>query len=306
MGTPDFAKTSLEALVSENFDIVGVVTQPDRPKGRGYTLMPPPVKVYAQENGLSVYQPERLRDNEEFKALLSDLAPDVIVVVAYGRILPPYVLDFPKFGCVNVHGSLLPAYRGAAPIQRAIINGEREIGITIMYMNEGLDTGDMLAKASFELSEGDNFGTVHDKLAEMGAGKLCEVLHGFERGEVGAEAQDDSLATYAAKIEKEDCKIDFTRPAKELHNLIRGLSPVPLAYSSLSGKIIKIVSAKVLPDVSKGEVGEVLSLDGGAITVKCGEGAIAITELVPEGKGKMKASDFINGRKVSTGDIFGK
>ncbi len=304
MGTPDFAKTSLEALVSEGFDIVGVVTQPDRPKGRGYTLMPPPVKVYAQENGLSVYQPEKLRDNEEFKALLSQLDPDVIVVVAYGRILPSYVLDYPKFKCVNVHGSLLPAYRGAAPIQRAIINGEREIGITIMYMNEGLDTGDMLAKASFTAEDSDNFGTVHDKLAEMGAIKLCEVLHGFEEGRIDAEKQDDSLATYAAKIEKADCKIDFSRPAKELHDLIRGLSPVPLAYSCLSGKIIKIVSAKLLPDVSRGQIGEVLSLDGGSVTVKCGEGAIAITELVPEGKGKMKASDFINGRKVSVGDIF--
>ena len=302
MGTPDFALFSLRALVEEGEDVVGVVTQPDKPKGRGYTLTPPPVKVYAEEKGLPVYQPRTLRD-EEFADLLRQIDPEVIVVVAFGKILPANVLDYPKYGCVNVHGSLLPAYRGAAPMQRAIIDGCAETGITTMFMDVGLDTGDMLLKKSVAIDLHDTFETVHDKLGECGAELLLRTLALLEKGEILPEKQDDALATYAAKIEKEDCLLDFSRTAKEVHDRIRGLSPIPLSFTHTpDGRLLKILSSE--PTEGKGRPGEVISLENGRITVACGEGAVALLSVLPEGKKKMSSADFINGRRISVGDIL--
>ena len=302
MGTPDFALFSLRALVEAGEDVVGVVTQPDKPKGRGYTLTPPPVKVYAEEKGLPVYQPRTLRD-EEFADLLRQIDPEVIVVVAFGKILPANVLDYPKYGCVNVHGSLLPAYRGAAPMQRAIIDGCAETGITTMFMDVGLDTGDMLLKKSVAIDLHDTFETVHDKLGECGAELLLRTLVLLEKGEILPEKQDDALATYAAKIEKEDCLLDFSRTAKEVHDRIRGLSPIPLSFTHTpDGRLLKILSSE--PTEGKGRPGEVISLENGRITVACGEGAVALLSVLPEGKKKMSSADFINGRRISVGDIL--
>ena len=302
MGTPDFALFSLRALVEAGEDVVGVVTQPDKPKGRGYTLTPPPVKVYAEEKGLPVYQPKTLRD-EAFAELLRQIDPEVIVVVAFGKILPANVLDYPKYGCVNVHGSLLPAYRGAAPMQRAIIDGCAETGITTMFMDVGLDTGDMLLKKSVAIDLHDTFETVHDKLGECGAELLLRTLALLEAGEITPEKQDDALATYAQKIEKEDCLLDFSRTAKEVHDRIRGLSPIPLSFTHTSdGRLLKILSSE--PVEGSGRPGEVISLSGGRITVACGEGAVALLSVLPEGKKKMSAADFINGRRISVGDIL--
>ena len=302
MGTPDFALFSLRALVEAGEDVVGVVTQPDKPKGRGYTLTPPPVKVYAEEKGLPVYQPKTLRD-EAFAELLRQIDPEVIVVVAFGKILPANVLDYPKYGCVNVHGSLLPAYRGAAPMQRAIIDGCAETGITTMFMDVGLDTGDMLLKKSVAIDLHDTFETVHDKLGECGAELLLRTLALLEAGEITPEKQDDALATYAQKIEKEDCLLDFSRTAKEVHDRIRGLSPIPLSFTHTpDGKLLKILSSE--PVEGSGRPGEVISLENGRITVACGEGAVALLSVLPEGKKRMSAADFINGRRISVGDIL--
>ncbi|MBR7151073.1 MAG: methionyl-tRNA formyltransferase [Clostridia bacterium] len=302
MGTPDFALFSLRALVEAGEDVVGVVTQPDKPKGRGYTLTPPPVKVYAEEKGLPVYQPKTLRD-EAFAELLRQIDPEVIVVVAFGKILPANVLDYPKYGCVNVHGSLLPAYRGAAPMQRAIIDGCAETGITTMFMADGIDTGDMLLKKSVAIDLHDTFETVHDKLGECGAELLLRTLALLEAGEITPEKQDDALATYAQKIEKEDCLLDFSRTAKEVHDRIRGLSPIPLSFTHTpDGRLLKVVSSDLC--TGKGKPGEVISLENGRITVACGEGAVALLSVLPEGKKRMSAADFINGRRISVGDIL--
>ena len=305
MGTPDFALFSLRAMVEAGEDVIGVVTQPDKPKGRGYTLTPPPVKVYAQERGIPVYQPQTLR-GDEFATLLGELDPDLIVVAAYGKILPANVLDYPRLGCINIHGSLLPAYRGAAPMQRAIIDGQKETGITTMMMDVGLDTGDMLLREKIAIEAHDNFETVHDKLGECGARVLLRTLQALRAGELVRVPQDHTQATYAAKIEKADCLIDFTKPAGAVHDLIRGLSPIPLACTHTpDGKMLKVISAAVAEQEPHGApAGQVLSTDGGRITVACGSGAIALLSLLPEGKKRMSAADFINGRKIKPGDIL--
>ncbi len=307
MGTPDFALFSLKALVENGENVIGVVTQPDKPRGRGYELTPPPVKVYAPEKGLPVYQPTTLR-GDDFAALLSELNPELIVVVAYGKLLPKNVLDYPKYGCINVHGSLLPAYRGAAPMQRAIIDGCKTTGITTMVMAEGLDTGDMLLKSEVEIGENDNFETIHDRLGAVGADTLLRTLDALRAGTLKPEKQDDALATYAAKIEKADCLLDFSHNAKALHDRIRGLSPIPLAFTHTpDDKLLKILAAHVsnmkCPDDAA--VGTVLSLEDGEIIVACGNGtALALTRVLPEGKGRMAAADFIRGRKIAVGDVL--
>lgn len=305
LGTPDFALFSLKALTDAGYEIAGVVTQPDKPKGRGYELLPPPVKRFALEKGLPVYQPNTLRD-ESFAALLKEIDPNLIVVVAYGKILPQSVLDYPKYGCINVHGSLLPEYRGAAPMQRAIIEGKAETGITTMKMEAGLDTGEMYEKAILPIGENDNFEMVHDALGALGASLLLSTLKKLEAGELKGTPQDDSLATYAKKIEKEDCKLDFAKSAKELHDLIRGLSPMPLAYTLLpDGKLLKIVESRISKNALSGQPGEVIALSDGLVTVACGKGAIDLVTLIPEGKKKMSAKDLINGRRIKVGDRLG-
>lgn len=247
MGTPDFACASLRALVEHGSDLVGVVTQPDKPKGRGFTLTPPPVKVYALAQGLEVLQPLTLKPGTEagdvFAETLRQLNPTLIVVVAYGKLLPASVLDYPALGCVNVHGSLLPAYRGAAPMQRAILDGCTETGITTMRMAAGIDTGDMLLRQAVPIGENDNFEDVHDRMAAAGAALLLETVEGLAAGTITPEPQDDAKATYAAKIEREDCIVNFARPAQMVHNQIRGLSPMPLAVTTASdGRHVKLIA----------------------------------------------------------------
>jgi len=267
--------------------------------------MPPPVKVYALENNIAVYQPATLR-GEEFAELLAGIDPEVIVVVAYGKILPLNVLEYPKYGCVNVHGSLLPEYRGAAPMQRAIIDGKRETGITTMLMAAGLDTGDMLLKETVEIGEDDNFEDIHDRLSSVGAGLLIKTLEGLVAGEIVPEAQDESRSTYAAKIEKSDCAIDFSLDAKVLHDKIRGLSPIPLSFTHTpDGKLLKIAKSRLYdaektPKCLPGTVIEV----GEDIKVVCGKGVISLLTVLPEGKGRMSAADFVRGRKINVGDVL--
>ncbi len=304
MGTPDFALFSLKAIAASHHTVVGVVTQPDKPKGRGYVLTPPPVKVFAMEQGYEVFQPETLKD-ESFAQLLCTLNPDIIVVVAYGKILPKSVLDFPKYGCINVHGSLLPEYRGAAPMQRAIIDGKKFTGVTTMYMAEGLDTGDMLLCDTVKIEQDDNFEDIHDKLGECGANLLLRTLEAIECGGAVRTPQDDSKATYAAKITKETAAIDFSSSAEAVHNLIRGLSPIPLAFTHTpNGKLLKITRAQLSrADGVHGSCGEILSLEGG-IEVACAVGSIKILGVLPEGKSRMSAVDFLRGNKLSMGDIL--
>ena len=304
MGTPDFAVFSLRALCEAGHELCGVVTQPDKPKGRGYAMTPPPVKVFATERGIPVYQPATLKD-EAFAELLRTLDPQVIVVVAYGKILPASVLSYPAYGCVNVHGSLLPEYRGAAPMQRAIIDGKSVTGITTMLMDVGLDTGDMLLRDEVVIEENDNFEDIHDKLGACGAALVVKTLCGLESGSVRPQKQDDSLATYAAKITKEECLLSFDDSARNLHNRIRGLSPIPLSFThTADGKLLKITRAILADEYTPHETpGEVLSLEGG-ITVACRTGSITLLGVLPEGKSRMSAEDFIRGRKVSVGDVL--
>lgn len=304
MGTPDFAVFSLNALIEAGHEIVAVVTQPDKPKGRGYTLTPPPVKVCAAERGIPVYQPSTLKD-EAFASLLAELNPEAIVVVAYGKILPESVLRFPKYGCINVHGSLLPEYRGAAPMQRAIMDGKAVTGITTMYMDVGLDTGDMLLKKEIAIEENDNFETIHDKLGVCGGDLIVQTMEMLQSQTAPRIPQDESLATYAAKITKDDCRLTFDADATEVHNRIRGLSPVPLSFTHTpDGKLLKITESRRTSDEKSHSCpGEILSLDGG-ITVACRTGSVVLTGVLPEGKSRMSAEDFIRGRRVQIGDVL--
>ena len=314
MGTPEFARDQLTALWenkdANGWEIVGVLSQPDKPKGRGYKLIPTPVKEYAESLGLPVYQPTTLRD-EAFAKLLSELDPELIVVAAYGKILPRSVLDYPKYGCINVHGSHLPAYRGAAPIQRAIMDGLTVTGNTIQFMADGIDTGDMIAKDAVEIGENEDFGSLYDRMGKSGGTLLVSIIPMIENGTVVREVQDDALATYAAKIEKAECALDFSVSAQDLHNKIRALSPAPLGIAVLKTeketKNLKIVSTVVVEkeDVH-GEIGTVLSVDAkkGMFTVACGVGVLGVLAVVPEGKGKMNAGDFIRGRKIDAGDVL--
>ena len=304
MGTPDIAATALSALLDDGgFDIVGAVCQPDRPRGRGMVLTPPPVKVLALSRGIPVFQPETLKDGALLPTLRS-LSPDVIAVVAYGKILPEEVLNYPKHGCINLHVSLLPRYRGAAPMQRAIMEGETETGVCTMKMDAGLDTGDILLSRAFPIGEEDNFETVHDTAAAVGGTLLCETLRGLLTGSITPTAQNHAEATYAAKITKEDQRIDFTLCARVLSARIRGLSPIPLAFTTLpSGKLLKVVSVRRAE--GRGRPGEILRIEKDGVVVACGEGALLLQAVIPEGKGKMSAADLARGRALSVGDILG-
>lgn len=302
MGTPDFARQNLKALYESGENIIGVVTAQDKPKGRGMVLTPSDVKKYALEMNIPVYEPATLK-NEAFLETLKELDPELIVVVAYGKILPSYVLDYPRYGCINNHASILPKYRGAAPIQRAIMDGDKETGVSVMKMDVGLDTGDVILVKKVQIEENDNFEAVHDKLAEAGSEALLEVVRLLKEGKATYTKQDDTF-TYAEKILKSDCLVDFTKSAKEVHNKIRGLSPISLAYTKTpDGKILKLVNSRVSDTDFTGQAGEVVSLDG-AIFIKCGTGTVIIDMVVPEGKGRMKATDYINGRKIKLGDIL--
>ena len=305
MGTPTFASAALEKIAKSRFgaEICGVVTKIDTPKDRGHKLLPSPVKVMAEALGLPVFQPETFKDGA-FKGTLDSLSPDVIIVAAYGKILPKYVLDAPKkYGCINIHGSLLPKYRGAAPIQRAIMDGEREIGVTIMKMDEGLDTGDMLMRRALTF-ENESFGEIYAALAALGGDMIVETLEKIDS--INPEKQDDALATYAKKIEKNECSIDFSCGAKEINDKIRALSPAPCATAKLGGKLVKITKAAVLggADGKSGEIVAVGAKGDGYIDVVTGCGALRVLRLIPEGKKEMSAGDFVRGRGCAVGDVF--
>lgn len=304
MGTPDISAACLSRLLDDGFSVVGVATGEDKPRGRGNVMTPSPVKRVAEENGIPVYQPKTLRGGA-FAQPLAALSPDVIVVVAYGKILPPDVLAFPKYGCINLHVSLLPKYRGAAPMQRAIMAGETETGVTVMQMDEGVDTGDILAVERFAISPEDTFGTIHDRSAEVGAALLSKTLRDMEAGRAHRVKQPTEGASYAAKIEKEECAVDFTAPAKQVADKIRALSPIPTAFCHHRGKLLKLLFAA--PTEGTGAPGEVIATDGvgaGSVTVACGQGAVKIYSLIPEGKGKMSAGDFVRGRKIEKGEVL--
>lgn len=301
MGTPDFAIPTLAALC-EKHEVCAVVTVPDKPRNR-MELMPTPVGKWAAEKGLTVLKPATLKDGA-FQDELDTYKPDVIVVVAYGKILPAYVLDYAKHGCLNVHGSLLPEYRGAAPMQRAVMDGKEEIGITVMQMDVGLDTGDMLLCDEVSLPEDADFEWVHDTLAEMGANALIRTLEQIENGTLIRVKQDDSRSTYAAKITKEECALDFSLPMLDIHNKVRGLSPVPLSYAFLGGKMIKIIKTKKTDKTTDLPAGTVVSAEK-SLLVACGDKrVIEILTLLPEGKKRMKAEDFLRGRGAKQGDVF--
>lgn len=304
MGTPEIAATCLDTMVRGGLNVTSVVTGKDKPRGRGNVMTPTAVRAMADGHGITVYTPDTLRDGS-FATVLETEKPDLIVVVAYGKILPPYVLEYPKFGCINLHVSLLPKYRGAAPMQRAIMCGESETGVTVMYMAEGLDTGDIITQSVFEIKPDDDFEDIHDRSAEIGGELLLSTIPHIFDGSATRTPQNDALATYAAKIEKADCKIDFTRSARELDCIIRGVTPIPGAFAYLGGKMLKIFNA--IPVNGKGQPGEVIATDPkgeGSFTVACKEGALLVKGVIPEGKGRMSAGDFVRGRKIQIGDVL--
>lgn len=301
MGTPDFAVPSLRKLVEDAHEIVGVFTQPDKPKGRGYQLVAPPVKEAAQELGLDVYQPAKMKDGEAMK-IIQQLFPDLIAVVAYGKILPKDILDFPKFGCINVHGSLLPKYRGAAPIQWSVIEGEEVTGITTMFMAEGLDTGDMILKKETPIDPNETYGELHDRLMIIGADALSETVKLLAKSEAPRTKQNDDLSCYAKMLDKEIAKVDFSKPVKEIHNLIRGLCPAPVAYTYLDSKRLKLYRSRIITDFQENFETAVPGqlLDKKRFIVACGDGVLELLEVQIEGSKRMNGTDFLRGRKVSS------
>ncbi len=304
MGTPDFSVKTLEAIINAGHTVTSVITQPDKPKGRGHKLCHPPVYEYAEERGLKIHQPVSLK-NEGILDILNEELPALIVVVAYGKILPEYVLNFPEYGCVNVHASLLPKYRGAAPIQRAIIDGEKLTGVTTMYMEKGLDTGDMIEKAEVEITAEDNFETLHDKLADVGAKLIVSTIESIQNGTVKREKQDDCLSNYAEMITKETARIDWNKPAYDIGNLVRGLCPVPKAFTFLDELQFKIVKGSASDTNSTAEPGTVIECGNGYIRVKCAQNtAYDITELQPAGKRVMTSDEYLKGNSFQTGAKF--
>lgn len=305
MGTPDFAVGSLQALCeSGKHEILAVVTQPDRPKGRGNKLLQTPVKEYALAQGLTVYQPQKVK-TPEFVELLHELQPELIVVAAFGQFLSKEILELPKYGCINVHASLLPKYRGAAPIQYAIIKGEKESGVTIMQMDIGMDTGAMLDKVVVPIAENTTMGELHDALREQGAALLLEVIDKIAAGTAVAEPQDDAQATYATLLDRSMEHIDWSKTAQEVHNLIRGFNPAPSTFTKLpNGKSLKIWGSKMTDKSSAAAAGIVIETGKHSFFVACGEGVLEITEVQPESKKRMPAQVFLNGRGVQEGDLL--
>lgn len=305
MGTPDFSVGTLRELAKAGHEIVGVISQPDKPKGRGKNLQPTPVKEAAMELGLPVYQPKKVRD-PEFIQVMKELNPDVIVVVAFGQIIPKEILHMPKYGCINVHASLLPAYRGAAPIQWAVINGDKESGVTIMRMDEGLDTGDMINKVIVPLNEKETGGSLFDRLSESGAKLLVETLPMLEDGSAVFEKQpEESTTPYAAMISKKMGELDWAKSATELERLIRGLNPWPSAFSHLNGKTLKIWEASVEEENGEKKApGTVLQADAKGFRIQTGEGILKIDTLQLEGKKRMDVQAFLRGYTVEEGMIL--
>lgn len=291
MGTPDFAVPCLARLV-EISDVVAVVTQPDRPKGRGQKLLPPPVKVFAQEHGIAVYQPVRVKATD-FVDVLRGLAPDLIVVVAFGQILSKEILSLPPLGCINVHASLLPRYRGAAPMQWAIVRGEKETGVTTMFMDEGLDTGDMLVRETLPITQAMTAAELHDAMMKFGADVLEKTLFSLSEGTLKRTPQDDALSTYAPLLDKEVGRIDWKKSAQEIHDLVRGLNSWPGAYTMLEGQKFKIWRTRLAEGTA--EPGEIVSVTKQGLLVGTGEGMLEILEVQAPSKKKMAAGDYVRG-----------
>lgn len=301
MGTPEFAVPCLRALAESGHSVEAVFTQPDKPKGRGYKMIPTPVKSAAEEYGLPVYQPLSLRKGDEAAEamkILNDIAPDLIVVTAYGQILPKEVLELPRYGCINIHASLLPKYRGAAPINWVLLNGETQTGVTSMQMNEGLDTGDMLIKVATEIGENETYEELYSRLSVMGGEVLIRTLKELEAGTLKPEKQDDSLSCYSPMIRKEMSALDFSKPAAEIHNTIRGVT----GFALLEGKRLKVyrsvIPDKTAPDAENGEI-----VDTKSFSVKCGDGRlVTFLEVQPEGKKRMQTDAFLRGKKLAEGE----
>jgi len=303
MGTPEFSLPPLEGLLAAGVDLVGVYTQPDRPKGRGKKMMASPVKKLALEHNIPVFQPHKLRDSAAVEQL-QQLQPDLIIVVAYGQILPKAVLDIPRYHCINIHASLLPKYRGAAPINQAIIEGETETGVTTMLMDVGLDTGAMLVKLSLPIRVDETAGKLHDRLSLLGRKALEKTLDQLCAGTLTSTEQDDELSCYASMMKKEDGLIDWRQPAIEIHNRVRGLDPWPGAYTILAGDVLKISATAVEADIS-GQPGTIISADKTGVLVACGKGALKIGELQLPGKKRLAAINFLSGRPLVTGTLLG-
>ncbi|KAB5621087.1 methionyl-tRNA formyltransferase [Pseudomonas putida] len=304
-GTPEFATEHLKALLASPYEIVAVYTQPDRPAGRGQKLMPSAVKALALAHDIPVYQPQTLR-NADAQAELAALKPDLMVVVAYGLILPQAVLDIPRLGCINSHASLLPRWRGAAPIQRAVEAGDAESGVTVMRMEAGLDTGPMLLKVTTPISDDDTGGSLHDRLAQLGPGAVVQAIAGLADGSLQGEVQDDALATYAHKLNKDEARLDWSRPAVELERLIRAFNPWPVCHSTLDGETVKVLGANL--STGKGEPGEILSASKDGLVVACADGALSLTRLQLPGGKALAFSDLFNSRreKFASGKVLGQ
>jgi len=300
MGTPDFAVPSLENIAKVH-NVQAVFTQPDKPVGRKMVLTPPDVKVCAEKLGIPVYQPVKLKDSDSYE-IIKELNPDVIVVVAYGQILPENILNIPKYGCINVHGSLLPKYRGAAPIQWSVLNGDKVTGVTTMYMEKGLDTGDILETKEYEIGINDTAGEVFDTLAEMGGKLILDTLEKAEKGELHPIKQDDSKSSYAKMLDKSMCNIDFSKTNLQVHNQVRGLSPWPVASTKLNGKVLKIFETRLAE--GKGKPGEILNTN--PLTIACGEGAVVVNTVQLQGKKKMDSKAFLQGHKLEKGTVIGE
>lgn len=300
MGTPDFAVKPLKALIENNYDVCGVVTQPDKPVGRKAILTPPPVKIEAENAGIKVYQPQTLKNGEGLE-ILKETNPDVVIVVAYGKILPKDFLEFSKYGCINIHGSILPKYRGAAPIQRCVLDGEEFAGVTAMQMDVGLDTGDMLLVEKTRIGENETSGELFDRLADMGAQLLINTLDKLQKDELKPEKQNDEESTYASMLDKSMSPVDWNNSAQQVHNQIRGLDPWPVALTVYNGKTLKLFRSYLTDSLGSGEAGTVKAVKEG-LAVFCGDGKpVIITEVQYEGKKRMKAADFLRGNPIPDG-----
>ena len=304
MGTPEFAVPSLEILVQHPYQIIGVVTQPDRPKGRGKQWAPPPVKMFAEQHHLTILQPERVKD-QEFMDAFRKLAPDLVAVAAFGQLLPKGILDLPPLGCINVHPSLLPKYRGAAPLNWTIIQGETRTGVTIMRMDEGMDSGDILLQEATPIGPEETVGELHDRLAKTGAELLLKTIQMIEDGTVRRTPQDHAAATFAPRLKKEDGIIDWQRNADEIVHLILGLSPSPCAYSILQGRTLKIFTATARKSPIGQMPGTVLAVTPEGLPVAAGEGVVFLREVQAEGKKRMPVQDFLRGVRLRSGERLG-
>ncbi len=302
MGTPDFAVPSLKAIIDEGYEVSCVFTQPDKPKGRNKQLSAPPVKIFAESRGIKVLQPKSLKDDETLSQL-KELSPDIIIVVAYGKILPESILSLPKYGCINVHGSILPKYRGSAPIQWSVINGEKVTGITTMYMDKGLDTGDILLVEKTEIGANETSGELYDRLSEMGSKLIVKTIKEIEKGNVNRIKQDDSQSTHAPMLEKSMGIIDWNKKSDIVHNLVRGMNPWPVASTKLDNKSIKVYKTEI-SDKKSTFAGEIVSIS--PFIVGCGEGtSVRLLEVQMEGKKRVSADEFVRGYRFKENTIMG-